>query len=54
MPGSGAKNGIVISLIDAIGLWPTFLVCLLSLYLWMKVRAIFVLRQHTLSTVAHL
>lgn len=41
VPGSGAKNGIVISLIDAIGLWPTFLLCLLSLYLWMKVGATF-------------
>jgi hypothetical protein len=38
VPGSGGKNGIVISLVDAIGLWPTFVVCLLALYFWMKVR----------------
>jgi len=27
-PGSGGKNNIVISLIDAWGLWPAFCVCL--------------------------
>jgi hypothetical protein len=40
VPGSGGKNNIVISLIDVLGEWPTFLISLVMIWFWCVVVAI--------------
>lgn len=37
VPGSGAKNNIVIGLIDVFGEWAAFLMSLLILWFWMHI-----------------